>query len=199
MKANPAGILYSIIFGILFIPLTTGCSPKFIVQGLRVEGRVLDDRTGDPIDGAALAIRWLSPPDRRDYHSSFTFHAAQEISSKDGTFHIPVFPNRNYAMGVYKKGYVCWSSRDSFFENENMKGNKEGYGGIPPSLENGMEIRLKPFEARYSRKRHAGFTLLVAGECTDTSGGPFNRAIESEYELWRKNLRNGYRQIFGGK
>jgi hypothetical protein len=199
MKSKPAGILFYLIFGVLFILLTAGCSPKFIVQGRRVEGRVLDDKTGYPLEGAAVAIRWLFLEDRRDSNRSFTFHAAQEISGKDGIFHIPCFPNRNYVMGVYKQGYVCWSSRESFFENENIKGNQKSYGGTSPALENGIEIRLKPFEAQYSRKRHAGFTLLVAGECTVNSSGPFNRAIESEYNLWRNNLRNGYRQIFGGK
>jgi hypothetical protein len=62
-------------------------------------------------------------------------------------------------------------------------------------IKDGMEIKLTPFHDSYSRERHAGFTVLVAGECTDTHNGPFNQAIRSEYELWRDNLRNNYRKI----
>jgi len=68
-----------------------------------------------------------------------------------------------------------------------------------PVIEDGLKIRLKPFEENYSREQHAGFVVLVAGECTDAHSGPFNKAIESEYELWRNNLRKNFQKVFDEK
>jgi hypothetical protein len=60
-----------------------------------------------------------------------------------------------------------------------------------------MQIELKPFIKGYSKDQHAGFTVMVAGESTDTHKGPFHEAIESEYRLWRENLRTAFKDRFG--
>ena len=182
--------------GIVLLALTMACSPKFVIQGEMVQGRVVHNDTGMPIADAAVAIRWISNQDHRDTGKSTTFKASQDVSDEDGLFHIPKFKNRDYALGVYKEGYVCWYNRDSFLKNEGITENNPGHVIKIPLLENGMEIRLSPFRDSYSRERHAGFTVLVAGECTDTHNGPFNRAIRSEHNKWRDNLRNKYRKLF---
>ncbi len=182
--------------GFVLLALTMACSPKFVIQGEMVQGRVVQNDTGMPIADAAVAIRWISNQDHRDTGKSTTFKASQDVSDEDGLFHIPKFKNRDYALGVYKEGYVCWYNRDSFLKNEGITENNPGHVTKIPLLENGMEIRLSPFRDSYSRERHAGFTVLVAGECTDTHNGPFNRAIRSEHNKWRDNLRNKYRKLF---
>ena len=182
--------------GFVLLALTMACSPKFVIQGEMVQGRVVHNDTGMPIADAAVAIRWISNQDHRDTGKSTTFKASQDVSDEDGLFHIPKFKNRDYALGVYKEGYVCWYNRDSFLKNEGITENNPGHVIKIPLLENGMEIRLSPFRDSYSRERHAGFTVLVAGECTDTHNGPFNRAIRSEHKKWRDNLRNKYRKLF---
>ena len=182
--------------GIVLLALMTGCSPKFVLQGEMVQGRVIDNNTGKPIADAAVAIRWISNQDHRDTGQSTTFKASQDVSDEDGIFHIPKFNDRDYALGIYKKGYVCWYNRDSFLKNEGIKENNPGRAARIPVLEDGMVIGLTPFKESYSRERHAGFTVLVAGECTDTHNGPFNRAIRSEHNEWRDNLRNKYRKLF---
>ena len=182
--------------GYVLLALTMACSPKFVIQGEMVQGRVVHNDTGMPIADAAVAIRWISNQDHRDTGKSTTFKASQDVSDEDGLFHIPKFKNRDYALGVYKEGYVCWYNRDSFLKNEGITENNPGHVIKIPLLENGMEIRLSPFRDSYSRERHAGFTVLVAGECTDTHNGPFNRAIRSEHNKWRDNLRNKYRKLF---
>ena len=182
--------------GFVLLALTMACSPKFVIQGEMVQGRVVQNDTGMPIADAAVAIRWISNQDHRDTGKSTTFKASQDVSDEDGLFHIPKFKNRDYALGVYKEGYVCWYNRDSFLKNEGITENNPGHVTKIPLLENGMEIRLSPFRDSYSPERHAGFTVLVAGECTDTHNGPFNRAIRSEHNKWRDNLRNKYRKLF---
>ena len=182
--------------GFVLLALTMACSPKFVIQGEMVQGRVVHNDTGMPIADAAVAIRWISNQDHRDTGKSTTFKASQDVSDEDGLFHIPKFKNRDYALGVYKEGYVCWYNRDSFLKNEGITENNPGHVTKIPLLENGMEIRLSPFRDSYSRERHAGFAVLVAGECTDTHNGPFNRAIRSEHNKWRDNLRNKYRKLF---
>ena len=182
--------------GYVLLALTMACSPKFVIQGEMVQGRVVHNDTGMPIADAAVAMRWISNQDHRDTGKSTTFKASQDVSDEDGLFHIPKFKNRDYALGVYKEGYVCWYNRDSFLKNEGITENNPGHVTKIPLLENGMEIRLSPFRDSYSRERHAGFTVLVAGECTDTHNGPFNRAIRSEHKKWRDNLRNKYRKLF---
>ncbi len=182
--------------GFLLLALTVTCSPKFVLEGELVQGRVVDNNTEKPIADAAVAIRWFSNQYHPNTGKPNTFKASQDVSDEDGIFHIPQFKNRDYALGVYKQGYVCWYNRDSFLKNEGIPENNPGYGAQILLIENGMEIRLTPFRDSYSHERHAGFTVLVAGECTDTHNGPFNRAIRSEQKKWRDNLRKKYRKLF---
>ena len=179
--------------------LTAACSPKFIIQGETIRGMVVNDDSGNPIADAAVAIRWLRGSDHRESSSSTTFKAAQDISDERGFFNIPVFHNRDYVMGVYKKGYVCWSSKEDFLNDPQIRGPHDAQLRNSPVIEDGLKIRLKPFKKTYSREQHAGFVVLVAGECTDTHSGPFNRAIKSEYELWRNNLRKNFQKVFDEK
>lgn len=105
---------------IVVLALTMACSPKFVLQGEMVQGRVVNNDSGMPIAGAAVAIRWIGHQDHRDSGKSTTFNASQDVSDEDGIFHIPRFEDRDYALGVYKKGYVCWYNRDSFLKNEGI-------------------------------------------------------------------------------
>jgi hypothetical protein len=160
---------------------------------------VVNDDSGKPIAGAAVAIRWLSVPDHRNANSSTTFKAAQDVSDARGFFNIPVFLNRDYVMGVYKKGYVCWSSKEDFLNDPQVKDSHDAKLRNSAVIEDGLKIRLNPFKETYSREQHAGFVVLVAGECTDTHSGPFNKAIKSEYDLWRKNLRKDFQKVWNEK
>jgi hypothetical protein len=185
--------------GLLCTFLIAACSPKFIIQGETIRGMVVNDDSGKPIADAAVAIRWLRDPPHRDASSSTTFKAAQGLSDARGFFNIPVFHNRDYVMGVYKKGYVCWSSKEDFLDDPQVKDPHDAQLRNRPVIEDGVKIRLKPFKKTYSREQHAGFVVLVAGECTDTHSGPFNKAIKSEYELWRHNLGKSFQKVLDEK
>ncbi len=93
---------------VLFLSVTA-CAPKYIING-----RVVDAETEHPIKGAAVAIRWVEDQPEANSATSQTFDSAQEFSDKDGYFNIPDHSDKNFVMGVYKEGYICWSNRSSF-------------------------------------------------------------------------------------
>ena len=153
----------------------------------------MDAETNRPIDGAAVAIRWFENQPETEFGTAQTFAAAQDLSNKNGTFSIPGYPDKNYAMGVYKEGYICWSSRSAFARNANEKTNPH----LPLPVENGMQIRLNPLKKEHSRDEHAAFTVLVAGEVVQSKKGPFYQAILPLFRKWRDNLRREFQRKIG--
>jgi hypothetical protein len=193
MKNYPAAIAIVLIAFALISSLFS-CSSKCMVRG-----RVVDAETGLPIDGAAVAIRWYTEyPDKQSAKRK-NIDAVQALSNDKGIFTIPEYANKQYILGVYKNGYICWSSRDIFL----MPAQKARIGGdhqkISPPLADGMEIKLKPLQNEHSRDLHAGFTVMVAGESTDSEFGPFRQSIQPEYLLWRNNLRQEFQRQVGAK
>ena len=159
MKAYSA-IAVVIVTSCLFILSFTTCSPKCVVRG-----RVVDAETRQPIKGAAVAIKWYSDASVRQ--SAETVDAIQLLSDETGVFQIPEYPDKKYILGVYKNGYICWSSRD-VFSNQPAAAPRKGYRQIKDSqIRDGMEIKLEPFKEEHSRPLHAGFTVMVAGESTN--------------------------------
>ena len=108
MQANPVKQALLLISMALFLFLAA-CTSKNIING-----RVVDAETGQPIKDAAVAIRWLEDQPENNRTPAQTFDAAQDKSDKDGNFSIPEYQNRKFVMGVYKEGYICWSSRSDF-------------------------------------------------------------------------------------
>lgn len=184
MKANPIKRALFPISIALFLSLAA-CAPKSIING-----RVVDAETGRPIKDAAVAIRWFDNQSEDDSGTVHTFDAAQDQSDKDGNFSIPEYQDRKYVMGVYKEGYICWSSHSDFSSGTQEKTSIR----FPPNVENGMEIRLEPLKEGYSRDKHAGFTVLVAGEVTESKKGPFYKAIMPLFRKWRDNLRKEFQK-----
>ena len=146
--------------------------------------------------GAAVAIKWLENGSEQGPSKISTYDTTQALSDKAGVFRIPEYPEKLYILGVYKKGYICWSNRDIFVESNDTGTYNKRYGY---QLKDGVEIKLTPFKRGMSKARHAGFTVMVAGESTDTTNGPFNQAIKSEYRLWRENLWKNFQKKFGKK
>jgi len=185
----------SLIFTCFLVVISLiACSPKRVVRG-----RIVDAETRQPIEGAAVAIKWLEDGSEQAPSRISTYHANQALSDKAGVFRIPQYPEKHYNLGVYKKGYICWSNRDIFAESNNADNTETYKTRYGYQLTDGVEIKLTPFKRGMSRDRHAGFTVMVAGESTDTTNGPFNQAIKSEYQLWRENLRKNFQKNFGAK
>jgi hypothetical protein len=174
--------------GILFFLFLAACSPKCIING-----RVVDAETEHPIKGAAVAIRWIEDQSETDSETPQTFDSAQDFSDKDGYFNIPEHPDKNFVMGVYKEGYICWSNRSSFTSSK----KEATIARQNIRLANDMQIRLEPLKAGDSRDQHAGFTVLVAEEVTESKESPFYEAIMPLFKRWRDNLRKQFRKTFG--
>jgi len=184
----------SIVICLFLVISLISCSPKCVVRG-----RVVDAASHQPIKGAAVAIRWYTDyPDKQSAKAA-TVDAVQAVSDAKGVFKIPEYPEKKYILGVYKNGYICWSSRDIFtidpgtFRTEIHRKSKHH------QIKDGMQIELKPLQRRHPKELHAGFTVMVAGESTDSDRGPFQRAIQTEYQLWRDTLRKDFQKQVGAK
>ena len=187
MKASP--IKHALLLtGIALFLSLAACAPKNIISG-----RVVDAETDQPIKGAAVAIRWFENQSDNNSSTADTFDAAQDLSNKNGSFNIPDHPDNNFVMGVYKEGYICWSSNSSFSNSKKQAAITRQNSRI----EDGMEVRLEPLKEGYSRDQHAGFTVLVAEEVTASKKSPFYKAIKPLFKRWRDNIRKEFQKIFG--
>ena len=175
----------------LFISIIA-CGPKSIIKV-----RVMDAETHRPIKGAAVAIRWLEDSLAVLSTQPKTLDAVQALSDEQGVFQIPQYPEKKYVLGVYKAGYICWSSRVIFLMNPDKSGTEKYQRRKRSQIQDGMQIELKPFTKEDSKLLHAGFTVMVAGESTDSNNGPFQQATESEFQLWREGLRKDFQNQFG--
>jgi hypothetical protein len=193
MKAYSTTVVF-ILTAFVFILSIISCSPKCVVRG-----RVVDAETRQPIKGAAVAIKWYTDTGGQQSGETETVDAMQALSDEKGVFIIPEYPDKKYILGVYKKGYICWSNRDVFMNRPEAVARKNSQPNNSPPIKEGMVIGLLPFKKEHSRNQHAGFTVMVAGESTEKPDGPFQQAIESEYHLWRDNLRKDFQKQFGTK
>ncbi|MEJ2169374.1 MAG: carboxypeptidase-like regulatory domain-containing protein [Desulfobacterales bacterium] len=191
MGNYPAKGVFILTCLVVFIFLIS-CSPKYVVRG-----RVVDAETRQPIKGAAVAIRWYAADSGRHSADLETLDAVQALSDEKGFFLIPEYPNKKYVLGVYKNGYICWSSRDVFCMGPKAFNSDEHLHRENHQVKDGMQIDLRPLKDLHARNLHAGFAVMVAGEATDTDTGPFNEAIQAEYKLWRENLRKDFQKQLG--
>jgi len=193
MKAYSTTVVLILISCALILSLIN-CSPKRVVRG-----RVMDAESQQPIKGAAVAIKWYTDSSGQQSADIKTVDAAQALSDDEGVFKIPEYPDMKYVLGVYKNGYICWSSHDVFSIQPEVAAKEKYPVKKGHQIKDGMEIRLLPLKNEHSRKLHAGFTVMVAGESTNKPYGPFHQAIEPEFNLWRENLRKDFQKQFGVK
>ena len=191
MRNYPAKGVFSLTCLVVFIFLIS-CSPKCVVRG-----RVVDAETRQPIKGAAVAIRWYTASSAPQSAELETLDAVQALSDDKGFFLIPEYSDKKYILGVYKTGYICWSSRDIFFIDPNSFNTEKYRHRKNYRLKDGMQIDLRQLKNMHVKNLHASFTVMVAGEATDTDSGPFQEAIQAEYKIWRENLRKDFQKQLG--
>ncbi len=171
MKENAKKIRLTIC--ILVCLLNMACGARWMVKG-----QVVDAQTSYPIEGAAVYIYWgkrgAGPPGLAA--ETVEVEVAEDLTDIDGEFSVPKYWPWfiHYHMAVYKKGYVCWSTRKIFPALEERRDFR---------LKNGMIIKLERFKEEYSKVQHAHFALTSS---THRPGlGVFNEAMKSELELLR--------------
>ena len=170
----------ALFLGSLVCLLSTGCGMKMMVKG-----RVVDAVTGQPIEGAAVAIKWVhekwGPPGLPTPKNRLG--TTETITDAQGTFTIPCYIWRTHYMGVYKNGYVCWSSETIF--NPLGKTYEEMFQTrYWHSVSNGMTIQLKPMPEAVSleqRKQHGCFTGSVRSQLNAID--IFYKAVKDEDNL----------------
>ena len=187
MKTRPINATLFTMFVFLGLYLAA-CTPKYIIKA-----RVVDAETQYPIEGAAVAIRWYENHGSNGSAKTRTIDVNQGLSDAEGTFKFPRHQDKNYVMGVYKEGYICWSSRSSF-------SNGNGSVAIPKTdtpVQNDMVVQLERLKGGDSEDQHASFTVLVAEEVTASKKSPFYEAIKPLFRRWRDNLREEFKKTFG--
>ena len=184
----------SILACLVLVISLFSCSPKCVVRG-----RVVDAATQRPIQGAAVAIRWYTDDAEKQSAETETIEVVQSVSDDRGVFKIPEYPDKQYILGIYKNGYICWSSQDIFTIDPDISHKDKYRKRKDHRIKEGMEIALEPLQKSHPKDLHAGFTVMVAGESTGSDLGPFHQAIQTEYQLWRENLRKDFQKQVGTK
>ncbi len=169
--------------------VATGCGMKVMTKG-----HVVNAVTGQPVAGAAVAIYWVHKkigvpglPTPEDILGT-----TETLTGARGDFTIPRYlgSRRRHFMGVYKEGYICWSSETTF--NPRGKIYEEIFQKRGHSVGGGMVIQLQPMPADIPsemREQHANFTVDVLLRLWTPGNGPFDEAVRHEEELHRQILR----------
>lgn len=160
----------------------------------KVTGRVVNAVTGDPIEGASIAIHWQGYKFNIEMVSGdYTIEKVKVVSDKDGYFQIPRYFFKSFDMGVYKRGYVCWDAKNNFLQGEPVKVKRQS--GVKTyrikdrtgfRVKDGIVIELEPFTATDMevRARHASFVRNISRNTGGLEG------IGEEIQLYRKYYLN---------
>ncbi|MBI9090256.1 MAG: hypothetical protein JEZ12_13650 [Desulfobacterium sp.] len=158
-----------------------------------VKGIVIDAKTKMPLSGAAVGIQWthykIGPPGLPTPKD--IIDTAQRLTDSRGSFEVPKYYGlgRSYDMGIYKEGYICWSSYEIFNpEGETYEAMYKERAKYP--LNDGMIIELQPIEGPIPLFEHANFIGVVGTRVTlGSKFGPFDQAIQPEKERFRRMQR----------
>ena len=163
-------------------------APWFFSCGVHysVDGKVMDAKTGKPVQGAVVAVNWQRtklgiPGLPVPYQNYGTF---ESVTDANGIFTIPKYLIGHHFMAVYKSGYICWSSRTIFNpEGKDWKEMfKRRYGH---RVKSDMVVQLEPKSGEFPEAKHASFTLDVARRVSAPSP-LFSHAVKQEFQIYEK-------------
>jgi hypothetical protein len=183
MKTNPkSGLtlnrLKPILILLVMAPLFASCGMHY-----NIKGKVVDAQTGEPVEGAVVAINWirykLAPPGYPTPKERYG--TTEDLTDEQGGFIIPKYPIGTHFMGVYKDGYVCWSSETLF--NQKGKDRDEMFIRRWEGVNNGMVVKLVPKAGEFPKLEHARFILNV-GTALSSPKPKFNSVVEEERQLY---------------
>ena len=175
----------SIIKKVKLAMLLMMMAPLFASCGLHhnIKGNVIDAHTGEPVEGAVVAINWirykLAPPGLPTPKARYG--TTEDVTDAQGSFTIPNYPIGTHFMGVYKTGYICWSSEIIF--NPQGKDEDEMFVHRWEKVKNGMVVKLEPKTGDFPDVKHASFALDVAGRVKAPSPLFFG-AVMKERQLY---------------
>ena len=126
-----------------------------------ITGKVVDDETGEPIEGAVIMAEWTETKGMIGLSHTMSYKVVEVVTDKDGKAIIPgVKEGKAIIMGiskpyiesptvaVYKKGYVLWSNNHIFPGTKHHTDFK---------WRNNYVFRLERFKPEYSYRSHVSF------------------------------------------
>jgi len=161
-------------------------APLFASCGMHhnIKGKVINAQTGEPVQGAVVAIKWirykLAPPGYPTPKSRYG--TTEDVTNPQGSFTIPYYPIGTHFMGVYKKGYVCWSS-DTIFHPQG-RDEDEMFVHRLEKVKAGMVVKLEPKLGDFPAIKHASFVLNV-GTALSSPKPKFNEAVMEEHQIYK--------------
>ena len=165
-------------------------TPLFASCGLHynIKGKVIDAKTGEPVEGAVVAINWirykLGPPGLPA--SKERYGTTEDLTDAQGVFTMPKYPIGTHFMGVYKTGYICWSSETIF--NPQGKDGDEMFIRRWERIRNGMVVKLEPKTLNFPEVKHAFFVSTV-GDRLSSPKPKFNDATRKEGSIEMEYIR----------
>ena len=140
-------IIFSVL-GFIIVFLSFSCYAD-------VTGTVVDDETGNPIEGAVVLVEWTKTKGLPGMTHTEPYKVIEVVSDKNGKVTLASVPDplvNPPRMTVYKKGYVAWNNEYIFPNWENRKDFM---------WNEGLVIKLAPFKNEYSRTNHVYFLHTV--------------------------------------
>lgn len=165
-----------LIFLLFLCPIyIKGCSY------LPINGTVIDEQTGQPIEGAIVLAQWtITKGTWMGLPSTEPYKVFETITGKDGKFEINAIVLRPLInkpdLTVYKPGYVCWNSKYIF---PGLK-HREGY-----KWKSNRKYQLERFKNEYSYVDHVSFIRYFVISSTKY----FENAFRWEELMEQKELR----------
>ncbi|BBO68851.1 hypothetical protein DSCA_27810 [Desulfosarcina alkanivorans] len=153
-----------------------------------IKGSVIDAQTKKPVVGAVIAVKWfrykLAPiglPTPKERYGT-----TEEITDSQGSFKIPNYPFGSHFIGIYKKGYVCWSS-DSVF-NPHGKDEDEMIVRRWLDVKHGMVIKLEPKTEGFPEVEHASFVCMDVDIKLSSPTPMFDKVTQEESETYENYI-----------
>ena len=170
---------------LLFItPLFASCGMHY-----NIKGKVIDAKTGEPVEGAVVAINWirykLGPPGLPTPKERYG--TTEDLTDAQGVFTIPKYPIGTHFMGVYKSGYICWSSETIF--NPQGKDGNEMFIRRYQKVNNGMVVRLEPKPICFPEEKHAQFVYTDIDTQLSAPKPLFDEITAEERKIFRNSIK----------
>lgn len=132
---------------IMVIFMSTSCSaePKIIT------GTVVDAESGAPVEGAVVLVEWTKAEGMPGLTSTKSYKVVEAVTDKEGKFTVEDMKKILIDppdVAIYKKSYVCWSSRIIFPDWRNRTDFKWGKTTL---------FKLEHFKSEYSYIKHTSF------------------------------------------
>lgn len=134
---------------LILIALCLSCSGCHFYKG--INGKVVDNATGNPIEGALVVAQWTKKHGLGDTYHTLSL-ITETLTDRTGKFVIKSTPDDPFVeppeMIIYKEGYIPWRNDMTFPGGHKNKGNE---------WKNNATYRLDVFTDKYTAGQLSDF------------------------------------------